>query len=114
MLEQPLDFTGCSSIQFFNSPPSPNTVSEAARGTFPLTVQHLCDLREPMTLHWSASASHTNPYLKKQRISVRVANILIVCFSHIPNLLPTRRYYLVGFIYGNVQNSVYSVRAFQK
>ena len=52
MLEQPLDFTGCSSIQFFNSPPSPNTVSEAARGTFPLTVQHLCDLREPMTLHW--------------------------------------------------------------
>ena len=58
MLEQPLDFTGCSSIQFFNSPPSPNQVSQAARGYLPLTVQRLCDLRETMPRHWSASASH--------------------------------------------------------
>ena len=47
MLEQPLDFTVCSSIQFFNlcpsliHPPSPNTVSEAARGYLPITVQRL-------------------------------------------------------------------------
>ena len=45
MLEQPLDFTGCSSIQFFNLPPSPNTVSEASRIYLPLNMQRLCDLQ---------------------------------------------------------------------
>ena len=44
MLEQPLVFTGCSRIQFLNLPLSPDTVSEAAQGNLPLTVQHLCDL----------------------------------------------------------------------
>ena len=34
MLKQPLTFTGCSGIQFFNSP------------------FHLCDLRDAMPLHW--------------------------------------------------------------
>ena len=58
MLQQPLDFTGCSSIQFLNSPPSPDTVSEAARDYLPLTVQRLCDLRDAMPRHWSPSASH--------------------------------------------------------
>ena len=46
MLEQPLLFTGCSSIQFFNSPPFLNTVSQNTFGTLPLTVQYLCDLRD--------------------------------------------------------------------
>ena len=73
MLEEPLDFTGCSSIQFFHSPPFPNsppppppppplkTVIEAARGYLPLTVQSLCDLRDAMPRHWSPSASHPTP-----------------------------------------------------
>ena len=54
MLEQPLEFTGYSSIQFFNSPPSliyhsfPNAVSEAVLGYLALNVQHLRDLRDAM------------------------------------------------------------------
>ena len=39
MLEQPLLFIGCSSIQFLNSPPFLNTVSQNTFGTLPLTVQ---------------------------------------------------------------------------
>ena len=62
MLEPPLLFTGCSRMQFFNSPsslsypPSPNTDSEAAQGYIALTVQHLYDLREAMPRHWLPSA----------------------------------------------------------
>ena len=55
MLEKPLEFTG---IQFFNLPPSPNTVSEAARDYLPLTVERLCDLQGTMSRHWSPSAYH--------------------------------------------------------
>ena len=46
MLEQPLLFTGCSSIQIFNSPPFLNTVSQDTFGNLALTVQYLCDLRD--------------------------------------------------------------------
>ena len=70
MLEQPLDFTGCSSIQFFGSLPSlichpfPKTVSHAAQGYLPLTVQHLCDLQDAMQCYWSPSPSH--PILSRE------------------------------------------------
>ena len=50
--------TGCLSIQFFDSPPFPNTVNLAAVGYLPLTLQHLCDLQDTMPCHWSPSASH--------------------------------------------------------
>ena len=56
MLEQPLLSTGCSNIQFFNSPPFLEH-SQAARGTKELTVQPLCDLQGAMPRHWSPSAS---------------------------------------------------------
>ena len=68
MLEQHLGFTDCPSIQVFNSPPSPNTVSEVAQGSLPVTVQQLYDLQDAMPLHWSPSASHSYPYIGKQRI----------------------------------------------
>ena len=51
-------FTGCSSIQFYNSPLSPNTVSEAGHGYQPLTLQRLCDLQDITPRHQSPSASH--------------------------------------------------------
>ena len=79
MLEQPLAFSGCSTIQFFNSLPSLNTVSEAARGNLLLTVQHLCDIWDAMPLHWSPSACHLNPCLGKQTISLGVTSILSMC-----------------------------------
>ena len=61
----------------------PNTVSQATYGYLPLTVQHLCDLRDTMPRHWSPGASHPNPYLGKQRISLGVAIILGICLcSH--------------------------------
>ena len=44
MLDEPLLFTGSSSIQFFNSPPFPNTVSQDTFGNLPLSVQYLFDL----------------------------------------------------------------------
>ena len=53
ILEQPLLFTGCSSIQFFNLPPFPNTVSWTTIGSFLLTVQSLCELQYTMPHHWS-------------------------------------------------------------
>ena len=58
MLEQPLLFTGCSSTQFFNSPPFPNTVSKDSFGTLLLTVQYLYDLRDAMPHHWLPSTYH--------------------------------------------------------
>ena len=58
MLEQPLLFTAYSSIQFFNSLLFPNRVSYATLGSLHITVQTLCDLRDAMPCHWSASASH--------------------------------------------------------
>ena len=57
MLEQPLLFTGFS-IQFFNSPTSPNIAISDTFGTLPLTVQCLCDLRDTMSCHWSPSTSY--------------------------------------------------------
>ena len=51
MPEQPLVFPGYSSIQFFHSTFLSTIASEANRGTLSLTVQHLCDLREPMLPH---------------------------------------------------------------
>ena len=60
MLEQTLVFTSCSSIQFFNSLPSLNTVNEAALGSLPLTVQPMCDLMEAKPHHLSPSTSHLN------------------------------------------------------
>ena len=50
--------TSSSGIQFFDSPPFPNTVSKATFGYLPLTVQHLCELQDAMPCHWSSSASH--------------------------------------------------------
>ena len=47
MLEQPLLFTGCSSVQSFNSPPIPNMVGQDIFGTPPLTVWCLCGLKTP-------------------------------------------------------------------
>ena len=44
-------FTGCSSVQFLNSPPYPNTVSQETFGTLPFTVQYLCALYA-MPFHW--------------------------------------------------------------
>ena len=80
MFVQPLVFTGCSTIQFFNSPPtSPNTVCEAAGRSLPLTVQLLCDLRDAMSFHWSLSASHPNHCPGKQRVFLGMANILTMC-----------------------------------
>ena len=64
MPEQSLLFTGCSSIQFFNSPPFPNTVTQDTFGTLPLTVQYLCDLKDAMPHHCSLSTS--NPTVPRE------------------------------------------------
>ena len=83
MLEALLVFSGCSSIQFFNSLPWPNRISDTVGGNIPLTV-YLCDLRETMPLHWSPSASLCNPCLGKQMIFLGVASLLTMCLcSHI-------------------------------
>ena len=58
MLEQPLLFTGCSSIQLFKSPPFSSTVSQNTFCTLLLTVQYLSDLQDAMPGHWSPSTSH--------------------------------------------------------
>ena len=50
--------TGCLNIQFFDSPPFFNTVSQAVFGYLAMTARHLYDLQDPMPHHWSPSASH--------------------------------------------------------
>ena len=57
MLKQLLLFTGCSRIQFVNSPPFTNTVSQDTFGTLKLTVQYSCDFWDTMPLHRSPSTS---------------------------------------------------------
>ena len=53
-----------------------------------------------MLLHWPTNTFHPNPCLWKHKIFLGVASILSMCFSaHIPNLLPSKRDYSVGFIY---------------
>ena len=79
MLEKPLVFTGRPSIQFVNSP---LLLTQLVRlPGYPLTVQLLCDLQDTMSLHWLPSASHLNPCLWNQRISLGVASILTICVS---------------------------------
>ena len=75
MLEQPFIFTVCSSIQFFNSPPSLNTVSAAARGSLTLTVQWLYDLRDA---YWSIG-HQALPTTTVQIIFVGMASNLSRC-----------------------------------
>lgn len=76
MLEQLLDFTGCSNITFFKSTHSPNTISEAIWCDLPLTVQCLCDLWDAMSLHWPPGTFHLNPCVWKQKIYPAVRSIL--------------------------------------
>ena len=92
ILEQPLVFTGCSSIQFFSLPPFPKTASQVTPGIKPFTVQHLCELWDAMLLHWSP----------------RISLPTFTCGSK--RLLATRRYQLVGSIYvqGLLQNIILS------
>ena len=61
--------TGCSSIQFFNSPPFSNTVSVVTPGTLPATAQHLCDLWYHAT-QLVTRCFPLKPYLGKQWISL--------------------------------------------
>ena len=59
MLEQPLLFTGCSSIQFFNSPPFPK--HRQLGHTLYLTpqcVQPLYNFWDAIPGDWSPSGSH--------------------------------------------------------
>ena len=74
-----LVFIVCSSIQFFISPPSPNTVCEDARGSLLLIVPDLHNLKDAMSHHGLPSAFHPNPCLGKYRISLGVARILTMC-----------------------------------
>ena len=54
-------FLDCSDIQFFHSPPFPNTVSQATFGYLPLTAQHLCDLQNTMRPASSCQVLPTQP-----------------------------------------------------
>ena len=53
-------FTGCLSIQFFDSPPF-SQHSQLGCVWLPMTAQHMCDLRDAMPHHCSPSASHPTP-----------------------------------------------------
>ena len=71
---------GCLGIQFFDSPPYPNT------------AQHLRDLQDAMRFHWLPSASHPTPTLDDKY------------FKHVPKLtyliyFSPKGVYLVGPIY---------------
>ena len=61
MLEQPLLFTSCSSIQFFNSPRFPK---DSQLCHLHLNVQPLYHFWDAIPGHWSPSGSH--PTLPKE------------------------------------------------
>ena len=65
MLEQPLLFTGCSSIQFFNSPPF---LKHSQLGHTWYPTPHCAALifsqRDAIPCHWSPSVS--NPILPRK------------------------------------------------
>ena len=79
LLEQPLDFTGCSSIQFFNSHPFPEH-SQLAH-TWHITPH--CAVLVWLTWHhatlWVTKRFPPNHCLGKQKISLGVASILRMC-----------------------------------
>ena len=70
--QQLLDYTGLSSIQFFNSPPF-SKLSKLGHTWYPLH-----ELWGAMPRHWSPRVSHQSRPIK-QRISLGVANILQMC-----------------------------------
>ena len=80
MLEQPVLFTGCSRIQFFNARPFPNTVSQDTFGTLPSTLKYLCDLQDTIPLHWSPSAFHPSLTLIDQNLPLK-KHIFKIAFS---------------------------------
>ena len=51
--------TGCLDIQFFDSPPFLNTISQTTFGYLPLSLQHLCGLQDAIPFHWSSCAFHS-------------------------------------------------------
>ena len=74
LYKTPLGETGCicnpyfyllvayaSSFFYSSELISINTVSLGPYGYIPITVQHLCDLRDTMPRHWSLDASQGNP-----------------------------------------------------
>ena len=77
MFQQPLVFTGYSSIQFLVHPPFPNTVNEATLSALQVTMQHLCIGHHvaPLITRYFL----LNTYIEKQRISLVMASILNMC-----------------------------------
>ena len=109
MLEQPLLFTGCSSIQFFNSffgnlrdtmPRQWSSLSshflwltghDAASEVITLISYNLCELRDTMLCQRLPLSFPTQPVLWNHRISLDVASVLTMYLcSH---------YYLIGPYY---------------
>ena len=79
MLEQPLLFTGCSSVQFFNSPPIPKH-GRPGHLWYPTT--------RCVVLVWLTGRHATifftkyfppNLYLERLKVSLGVASILKMC-----------------------------------
>ena len=98
MLEQTIVFSGCSSIQFLIYPPFTNTVSEATWDKLSVTVQHLCNLGDPMLPQWSSDFSHS-ALTQGSRGFPQWWQVSYACApAHILSLLATKKYYLVGFL----------------
>ena len=106
MLEQTLGFTGCSSIQFFNLsstliyPLFPNTVSEAGGVTYHLLFSACVTF---CTLYYDIGYQvlPNQPLPQGGRGFPKGWQVFLPCASaHIANLLATKKYCLVGSIYG--------------
>ena len=98
MLDKPLLFTGCSSIQFFNSPPFPYKVSQDTFWTLPLTVPQFCDLQDAMLRYWSPNTSNPTPSREAEDFSR--GEVSYDCASaHILSLIGTNLINKSGLIF---------------
>ena len=89
MLEQPLDFTGCSNIQFFNSPLPLTQLVRLPGVTYHLLCSS-CVTYGTLCHAIGHQVFPTNTCLGKQRFSLGMASILIMCSANMANLLPAK------------------------
>ena len=104
MLEQPLNFTSCSSIQFYNTSPSLNHFPPLAQLVkLPVVTYYL--LYSACATYETLCHAISHQVLPTQLLPREVEDLPWggKYFDHVPcyiaNLLPNKRYYFLGSIY---------------
>ena len=101
MLEQPLNFTGCSSIQFFNSPPFPKHI-QLGHTWYPQKV-HFQDYSFKKLILRKNTFSKLLPQKKKKK--KKCSEKKYISKNHIFKIVFSKNIKLISLIYSSSESS---------